>query len=214
VLDLLARLIDKSLVVMIEHSDETRYRMLEIVRQYADEHLRLSSERAAMQRAHAAYFLRLLQKAEPHFSSAARRAWLARLEPDHDNIRAALRWASEIGDAGLLLQLASTCCSFWGYSGYWNEGRGWLELALNHTIADRSDWEQSTTSGLQSAIGKALYGIGWIAWWQGDRVPAQAWLEQSLALWRELDDLDGRGHALFFLAMFCWSREMRPAHAR
>ncbi|MBC8162155.1 MAG: tetratricopeptide repeat protein [Roseiflexaceae bacterium] len=202
VLNLLAQLIDKSLVVMVEHSSGTRYRMLELVRQYAGARLQISSECAELQRAHVAYLLRLLQSAEPHFSSSARRAWLARLEPDHDNVRAALRWAAAIGDAPLQLRLASACCSFWGYSGYWNEGRGWLEAALSHNgseIADYRDLDQPASCPLQSVIGKALYGIGWIAWWQGDLIPARAWLEQSLALWRKLDDLDGLGHALFFL---------------
>src|SRR4029450_8799462 len=94
--------------------------------------MRMSSESDAVQNAHAANFLRLLQSAEPHFMSAARRLWLTRLEPDHDNIRAALRWATEIGDINLYLQLASTCWRFWYYNGYWNEGRGWLEAGLSH----------------------------------------------------------------------------------
>jgi predicted ATPase/DNA-binding SARP family transcriptional activator len=208
VLDLLARLVDKSLVATVEHAGQTRYRMLELVRQYAGERLRMSSESDAVQHAHAANFLRLLQSAEPHFMSAARRLWLTRLEPDHDNIRAALRWATEIGDMNLYLQLASTCWRFWYYNGYWNEGRGWLETGLSHyraRITDCSDLEQPAIATLRSAIGKALYAVGWITWWQGDPLSARSWLEQSMAAWYEQDSrsesiLDGRVHAQFFLS--------------
>jgi predicted ATPase/DNA-binding SARP family transcriptional activator len=208
VLDLLARLVDKSLVVMVEHAGQTRYRMLELVRQYAGERLRMSSESDAVQHAHAANFLRLLQSAEPHFLSATRRLWLTRLEPDHDNVRAALRWATEIGDMNLYLQLASTCWRFWYYNGYWNEGRGWLETGLGHyrgRIEDCSASDQTAISRLRTAIGKALYAVGWITWWQGDPVSARSWLEQSIAVWYDLDSqaesvLDGRVHAQFFLS--------------
>ncbi|HEU5102593.1 MAG TPA: tetratricopeptide repeat protein, partial [Roseiflexaceae bacterium] len=196
VLDLLARLVDKSLVVMAEHAGEARYHLLEMVREYARECLQILSESDAMQRAHAAYFLRLLQNAEPHFTSAARRRWLARLEPDHDNVRAALQWATKTDDRGLCLRLVSACWQFWYYGEYWNEGRGWVEAALESI--DRLP--EPIALDLQPALGKALYALGWIAWCQGDATTARSRLEQSLALWRDMGCTNGLVHVLFYLS--------------
>ncbi len=93
VLDLLSRLVDKSLVVAEERGGEARYRLLETVRQYGEEKLDESTEEAAAtSRHHAGYFLELAEAAEPAMLMPGQEAWMARLELEHDNLRAALGW--------------------------------------------------------------------------------------------------------------------------
>jgi predicted ATPase len=98
VLDLLTRLVDQSLVA-VELPDEAggaaRYRLLEPVRQYAHDRLGASRDGPGARRRHAAYCLDLAERAEAAFAGPGQAAWLARLEREHDNLRAALRWLSE-----------------------------------------------------------------------------------------------------------------------
>ena len=90
VLDLLSRLVDKSLVLAVERSGEVRYRLLEPVSQYAREMLRESGEEPQTLMRHAEYFLALAEEAEPELGGTRQGEWLERLEAEHDNFRAAL----------------------------------------------------------------------------------------------------------------------------
>ena len=94
VLDLLTHLVDKSLVLVAEQQhggeEETRYRLLETVRQYGQERLEESGEAEAVRHRHAAFFLELAEEAAPKMLGAAQEAWLERLEREHANFRAAL----------------------------------------------------------------------------------------------------------------------------
>jgi len=105
VLDLLTRLVDKSLVSVAERGGaEARYRLLETVRQYAWEKLGESGESKGARWRHARYYLALAEEAEPELSGAQEGIWLERLEAEHGNLRAALGWSLEGGDAGLGLR--------------------------------------------------------------------------------------------------------------
>ncbi|MEW6637706.1 MAG: AAA family ATPase, partial [Actinomycetota bacterium] len=95
VLDLLSRLVDKSLVVVHQHSGEARYGLLETVRQYARERLAESGEAATVEMGHARFFLRLAEESEPAMLGAGQLEWLERLEREHANLRAALGWLLE-----------------------------------------------------------------------------------------------------------------------
>jgi predicted ATPase len=96
VLDLLSRLVDKSLVSVAEHGGvEARYRLLETIRQYGQEKLLESEETDYIGARHALFFLHLAEEAEPRINSADRSRRLERLEKDHDNLRAALAWSLE-----------------------------------------------------------------------------------------------------------------------
>ncbi len=191
VFDLLSRLIDKSLVMVVERGDEARYRLLETVRQYARDHLLESGETAVFKRRHASFYLGLAEEAEPKINTAERGAWLKRLESNQDNLRAALTTAAETGEAETALRLAGALFWFWFRRGYWNEGRGWSQRAL-----DLPDATKRT-----KARAKALFADGVLAWAQGDHGAARARLEESVAIWRENEDKCGLAHALQFLAM-------------
>ncbi len=195
VLDLLTRLIDKSLVSVAEHSGTVaRYRLLETVRQYAWEKLAGSEETDGVGARHALFFVALAEEVEPRINSADRPRWLKRLEKDHDNLRAALaRSLDAEAQAEAGVRLAGALLWFWFHRGYVSEGRGWLRKALS---------AGGTTEGrpaTRAARAKALCGAGLLDWIQGDQIAARSRLEESVALWRGLEDEQGLAQALRIL---------------
>ena len=185
VLELLSHLVNKSLVVAEESWERgARYRLLEPVRQYAREKLRLSGEAEAVGRRHAEFFLALAEEAEPELSKPRQGEWLDRLETEHDNLRAALSWALE-REMDLGPRMAGALCRFWHTRGYLSEGRRYLEEAVA-----RSDVVPATVRA------KALDGLGWIAEPQGDYGRARVAYEESLELYRSSNDNKGVANAL------------------
>jgi predicted ATPase/DNA-binding CsgD family transcriptional regulator len=132
VLELITGLVEKSLVIaeLAATGGGVRYKLLDPVRQYALEKLEQSGEDEAIKRAHAEYFLALAEEAELELIGPREAEWFERLEGEIDNFRAALSWASEYGEAELVLRLAGALGSFWFWEGYYREGRGWIEGAL------------------------------------------------------------------------------------
>jgi predicted ATPase/DNA-binding SARP family transcriptional activator len=95
IFDLLASLVDQSLVCCEERGGRARYLLLEIVRQYGSEQLAEQKEQAALRRLHAAWFVQFAEAAVPNLRGAEHTVWLERLEGEHDNLRAALEWCLE-----------------------------------------------------------------------------------------------------------------------
>jgi DNA-binding CsgD family transcriptional regulator/tetratricopeptide (TPR) repeat protein len=186
VFDLLLRLVDKSLVVAeASAGGAVRYRMLEPVRQYAQEKLKENGETQAAKRAHAQYFLALAEEAEPQLLGPQETQWYERLEEEHDNIRAALSWLLKGADPELGLRLAGAIWWFWHRHGHLSEGLRWLEEGL-------------ARGGEASAIAraKALGGIGWLAGGQGDLDRMRESATEGLRLSSE-SGLGGSHKALF-----------------
>ena len=172
VFDGVSSLVDESLLRQEEEwGGEPRFVMLETIREYARERLRQSGEAEAASRAHAAYFLALAEEAEPMLWGAEDAVWLDRLEQEHNNIRAALSWSVEHGEAELALRLGGALRWFWYMEGYYGEGRTWLEAVL---VKDGRVSAQ--------ARAKVLEGIGWLANQQGDLDMAEATAEAGLRL--------------------------------
>jgi predicted ATPase/DNA-binding SARP family transcriptional activator/DNA-binding CsgD family transcriptional regulator len=173
VLDLLGRLVDKSLVVAeAEAQGAVRYRMLEPIRQYARERLEESEEAEAIQRRHAEFFLALAEEAEPEVEGPQQAAWLERLEAEHDNLRAALSWSLERGEeAELGLRVAGALGQFWYLRGYLGEGRRWLEEAL-----------AKASPASTAARANALHRLSFLAYLQGHLDRAQEASEEGLKL--------------------------------
>src|SRR5262249_21918057 len=133
ILDLLASLTDKSLVRFEEQEGqaEGRYHLLEMVRQYAAERLQASGETEQVKARHRDYFLALAEEAEPQLKGAAQGMWLARLETECENLRAALAWfGAEEDSAQVGLRLAGALWRFWEVRGQYSEGRAYLAEAL------------------------------------------------------------------------------------
>jgi len=158
VLVLLSRLVDKSLVAMREVGGETRYRLLETVRQYGKEKLDESGEEDEVGRRHAGYCVGIAEEAEQKLGEPNQARWLVWLEAEHDNIRAALSFSlGEGGEAGEGVRLAAAMWPFWFARGYLSEGRRWLESAVSRTAP----------AGTLSRA-KALNGAGWLAAYQDE----------------------------------------------
>ncbi len=184
-------LVDKSLLRTDEGPDgEVRFAMLETIREYALEQLGTGDELARARGRHAAHYLGLCEEAEPWLVGPEQDRWLNVLEREHDNLRAALSWARE-GDAGLGLRLAGALWQFWHMRGRLGEGRRWLEDMLSTPYA--------ATGAAAPARAKALYGAGWLAYRQGDDDRAAILCEESLRLYRGLDDNRGIVGALNLL---------------
>lgn len=142
VLDVLARLVDKSLVVR----EGMRYRMLETVRAYAAERLAESGERDAVRRAHAAFFLDLAATADPELRRAGQVEWLAVLSAEHDNLTAALRWAIDAADRDLGLRLVGALGWYWFLAGRRLEGARRAAEILAFAAPARSQLPASVTT--------------------------------------------------------------------
>ncbi len=131
VAELLARLVDKSLVMTENAAAATpRYRMLETLRAYGLERLDGSGQTASLRDRHAAFFLALVESAGEALRGAQQPVWLRRLEAEHGNIRAALEWSIGQGDAATAVRLAGSLYPLWDRHGHYREGRRWLARVL------------------------------------------------------------------------------------
>ena len=192
VLDLLSRLVDKSLVNVASEIDEgRRYDFLETVRQYARERLLESGEAERLRDGHLAFFHDLVRRAEPELTGMDQVSWLNRLQREHDNVRVALEWslsAPQRGDQSV--ELALGMCWFWVKRGYFREGQEWLERAL------------SAAGAVPPALrAKGLMNLGFVTFFQGDFVRTQALLEESAAIGRAEGDWSVVGFSLGINAM-------------
>ena len=201
VLDRLGPLVEQSLVRVEPNESNTRYGMLEPVRQYALERLQESDEEERVRARHAAFFLALAERAEPELRKPDQLEWLELLEMDHDNLRAALSWAVEHGHDETGLRLCVALQRFWSVRGYLEEGRRWLETALS-----------ACPSAEPSIRARALHAIGRMALEQGDRTLADRVLQESLELCRSLGDKGGMAASLQGLAeVALWERDYERA---
>ncbi len=185
VMDLLTRLVDKSLVVAEKQNAETRCRMVETIRQYARDRLVESGEAEAQRECHLDYFLNLAKQAEPKLVTADQALWLDRLDVEHDNLRAALDWSFESGRIEAALQLAGALWRFWELRGYFGDSRGWLEKTL------------AASENAPAAMRvHALFGLGRLDKFQGRFDDARTRLQASLELYRALGRRREMAHVL------------------
>ncbi len=172
-----ASLVDKSLLQQRPGpGGEDRFLMLETIQEYAREKLEESGEADRLQEQHATYFLEMAEKAEPELRGPKQAEWLERLEAEHDNLRAALRWAIDNGHIETALRMGAALVEFWKAHGHLTGGRAWLEAAL--------DKSHEPTQ----ARAKALMSAGNLASAQGDYARASSVLRESLELFRQLGD--------------------------
>ena len=187
-LDGVESLVAKSLLIRREGAaGEARFGMLETIREYALERLRASGETEAVRQAHAAYFLRLAETAEPHLEGVQQVEWLDRLERDLDNLRAAIQWPIQSGDVESGLRLAVALHRFWNVRAYFAEGIASLRAA-RETAEAHDVWPALRARALQSE-GRLAYQVG-------DHHAAHRLLGDSLALFRHLNDPRGTAEVL------------------
>ena len=176
VLDLLSRLVDKSLVQARRTGEAARYHLQEVIRQYASGKLEEAGQTDIMRRRHAVYFRDFAEGAEPALTGGPdRESWLELVEEDLDDVRAALSWAAESGEGELGLRLSSALAWFWLRRGHLVEGRASVERALE------------VGGGSELMVAKAFHVSGGLAWAQGDREAARSRLGEAVERFRELE---------------------------
>lgn len=191
VLDGLRALVEHSLVTLIPSATrEPRYRMLDTIREFAAAQLTASGTEAVVRRRHAAYYTLLAIEAEPALQDRAQESWLPYLEWERENLRAALRWLLDAGEAEEALRLAGAVWRFWHQQGDLEEGRRWLEEGLA---------QGQHAPALVRA--KAYWGASWLAYHQGDYARASALSAAHLAAADETGDALDRRDALTGLGM-------------
>jgi predicted ATPase/serine/threonine protein kinase len=203
VLEGVGSLLDRSLVQQTEReSEEPRLMMLETIREFGLERLTASGELERTRAAHAHYFLALAEQAEPALDGPTQARWIARLEQEHDNLRAALEWAleqrtdapaTERWELGLRLSVALK--EFWLILAHYREARTFLERAL------------AVSEGTRTALrARVLRAIASVAEVQDDIDRIEVAAQHSLALSRELEDICGIAESLGLLAAAAWLR--------
>jgi predicted ATPase/DNA-binding CsgD family transcriptional regulator/Tfp pilus assembly protein PilF len=229
-IDLLPELVDRSLVVMEERKGETRYRLLNTIRQYALLKLRADvNEEAALHTRHLHWYTQFAEEAQPQLQGPDQVAWLERLQLEYDNIRAALEWGL-VSESGLesVSRLAVALGWFWYVHGYATEGRQWLEVAIDSgtlppelralalyraglLARSQGDYGQATSLftrcleiyraiGDKKYISATLLSLGVVATNTGEYEQATTLLKESLALKQEIGDRSGGAIALNNLA--------------
>ena len=202
ILDILDRLVDKSLINAEVVGETTRYAMLETLRQYSLNKMMDADISAvtALRDRRRDYFLELAETAAPHLNGAEQKDWLDRLALEHDNLRASLEWSQEEPKSGL--RLAGSLWRFWYLRGHWREGRLWLTRFLESNEAAPSE-----------IYAVALHGAGTLALAQADYRTAEMLLNQSLEIGREPGDKSDRAATLHTLAV-CAHYRGNAAEAR
>ena len=194
----LGNLVDHSLVRQeVTEDDEPRFAMLATIREFAREKLKEASggEAELTQMLHAEHYLALAESAEPGLTGAERAVWMARLEAEHDNLRSALAWCEQTGEAETGLQLAASLWRFWWTRGHLSEGRAWLERAM-----------ESGTGATAKTRARALDGAGWLAMAQGEYDLAARLLEQALGLHKQRENRRGMASSLEKLGVVAMNR--------
>jgi predicted ATPase/class 3 adenylate cyclase/DNA-binding CsgD family transcriptional regulator len=189
ILTVLSHLIDQSLVHVQEQAGTVRYRILEVIRQFGREQLEARGEIATLCRRHRDWCVALAQQTELELAGSHQGGWLDRLEAEHDNLRSAVLWSLEQQQAEEAAQMGIALWPFWILRAHMPEG---LQL-LNRTLALLQE-----PSALRANL---LRVTGTIAGRLGDSNRALNLVEESLAVWRALDERSGIGPTLLSLGM-------------
>jgi non-specific serine/threonine protein kinase len=191
VFEVMSSLVDQSLIQRVNLPDgDSRYRMLETIREFGLEQLEASGEAEATRCRLADWCSALAERSYDEIREPAQRRWLARLEAEHDNMRVVLAWALERRQAETAQRLAGNLARFWWFRGHLSEGRSWAERALR--LDDRT---------LPAARTRALGTVGLLAAEQGDFQRAVEALTEAIAICRASGDVAQTTLVLWRLGM-------------
>ena len=199
-LDTLASLADRSLIQRqpgeAGGEGSSHFRMLETIREYAQERFATAGERDDVRHQHARWCAEFAGQSDSGLNSPDQSIWLARLQREQENFRSALDWAVEMGESELALALSGSLLRFWVTTGQFPSARRWYELAL--------DLDPSAET---AARAKALLGIEVISYFQGDYKAAKSYGEEGLRIYRDLDERNGIGWAYGNLGLIADAEE-------
>ena len=195
VIDGLGSLVEKSLIRQADGvGGEPRFVMLETIREFAIEQATSGGRWPALRAAHAAAFVELAETAGPMAMSEDKRVWLDRLEEEHDNLRAAIAWGVETGDADTALRITARLWRFWQMRGYLAEGLERTRAALG--LPSSHDHPSLRADALTAAAG--------LAYWRAQAEQSRAWYQEEIEARRALGDRRGLAEALYSIS-FTWS---------
>ncbi len=206
ILNLMEKLVNKSLVITEESHHELRYGMLETLRQYAHEKLVESGETDPLQDKHLEFYLNLAETAEPHIIRPEQVEWLPVLEADYENIRVALEWALSKESPEPSQNFCVDLHWFWKVRGYWLEGLNWLERALAKSSQNESKNEKLVRARALAVHTSLKMQLG-IA--EGALASAQA----SLVLALEVSDKKAVAIAKFYTGVALRGADDEQAHS-
>jgi predicted ATPase/DNA-binding winged helix-turn-helix (wHTH) protein len=187
----LSSLVDKNLAQPMDRAQtESRFTMLETIREFALERLIESGDHSSVRRAHAAYCLVLAEEGNPELGPADRTRWLTQCDAELDNFRAALDWLFQTLDLDWSLRLCVALFRFWDMREHLSEGRARIETVLRLCGEERTR-ERARLSLFLGALTTA----------QGDYLAAGHALQSSLSLYEELGDESGIAASLNALAV-------------
>jgi predicted ATPase/class 3 adenylate cyclase len=178
-LDGLMSLAEKSLVrARDEDGDEPRFGMYQVIREFAAERLEGEPDAEAVHHRHAERMLMLAEAAGPELERTEMRRWQGRLRREEENLRTAIRWSIDRGEAELGLRMAGRVWRFWHYWGHVREGVRWFEALL------------ALPGAAEPTLGRAraLSGLAALLYWQGESDRAAELYEEALAIRRRLGD--------------------------
>jgi predicted ATPase len=187
VLDVLARLIDKSLL-QAARKEEVRYRLLETIRQYADTKLHQAGDIADVRERHRDWFMALAERAQQELRGPHQVMWYARLETELDNIRAAFEWSMDQQQTDVAMRLACALGHFWRLAEHTTEGRARLARVLGGPVP-----------GAPAMRARAAAWGALLAGDQHDNESGRRLAEESLSLFHATGDQQGVGFALLAL---------------
>ena len=202
VVDALGALVDKSLLRQEELPDgEPRFRMLETIREFAEERLaERPEEREALQRSHAEHYLHRAEAAAAQIFGDDQKAVLDRAELEHDNFRAALTWATANGEARMAMRMVTAAWRMWQMRGFLAEGEERARRVLDMPGLDEHPAE----------LAAALEAAGGLAYWRGELDVAEERYERALAIQRDIGDDAATANALYNLTMSFGRSEALP----
>ncbi len=201
-IDSLSTLVDQSLTQRVDVEGRLRFRMLHVIREFAQERLDESGESAAMARRHLEAYTVYVESVAPELLRRDRRVWLDLLEQDQDNLRSALDWAVEAGEADLAFRLSAGAWRLWQARGHLHEARRRLDDVL------------ALEGGEPRNRAKAMEALGGILWWQSDLVSAREIYGKTVQMQRFLGDPKGLANALYNLSLATvFTQEGRDAAA-
>ncbi len=173
----ISTLVDESLVTVVRAGREARYQMLDVVTEYAALCLDDASESDETARRHAVYYLRLAEEAEPKLVRSDHRDWFDRLHTERANLRRALAWTIETGEAVLALRFTVALWRYWRQLGEFAEGRRWSDAALG--VAGTAP---------DTLRAKAIWAAGALAFPQGDHQRMAQLAAEGMTLARRSED--------------------------
>jgi predicted ATPase len=183
---LMKRLHRESLVAVNDFGGEKRFRLLDSIREFAQENLAAAGEEASITERHARWFAGLAEQAAPELLKKSQAQWLDRITADADNLRAAIQWAAERSDTELALRLTASLWRFTEIKGFYRDGSDRLRFVL--AMPGGEDFP-----ALRS---KALSGLGVLAYRQGDLETAEKRARESLEIEQRLKNATGIANAL------------------